>query len=102
VTVPESEHRLDETALAPLLAELGAGWRRDAQTITKTFTFKGFKAAMGFANRVAEAANAANHHPDIHIEAYKTVRIVLTTHAVGGLSKADFDLAARIEPLATG
>lgn len=94
--VPESETRLDEAALAALLAGAG-GWRRDAATLTKTFTFKGFKGAMAFANRVAEAANAANHHPDIHIEAYKTVRIVLTTHVAKGLTDADVNLAKSID-----
>jgi len=96
VPVPENETRLDETALASLL-ESGAGWRRDGNTLTKTFTFKGFKGAVAFANRVAEAANAANHHPDIHLERYKTVRIVLTTHATGGISDADVELAGRID-----
>ncbi len=55
--------------------------------------------AMAFANRVAEAANAANHHPDIHVEGYKNVRIVLTTHLTGGISDADVALAKRIDAL---
>jgi len=91
--------RLDEAALTRLLA---AGmWRREGNVVTRTFTFKGFKGAMAFANRIAEAANAANHHPDIHIEAYRNVRIVLTTHAKGGLSDADVELALRIDELET-
>jgi 4a-hydroxytetrahydrobiopterin dehydratase len=93
---PENETRLDEVALASLLAS-GTGWTRDGDALTKTFTFKGFKGAMAFVNRVAEAANAANHHPDIHLEAYKTVRIVLTTHVAHGLTDADLDLARRID-----
>jgi 4a-hydroxytetrahydrobiopterin dehydratase len=96
VAVPESETRLDETALASLLAP-GTGWTREGGAITKTFTFKGFKGAVGFVNRVAEAANATNHHPDIHLERYKTVRIVLTTHVAHGLTDADVDLAKRID-----
>ncbi len=94
--VPENETRLDLAALASLLAS-GAGWTRDGQTLTKTFTFKGFKGAMAFVNRVAEAANAANHHPDIHLEAYKAVRIVLTTHIAHGLTDADVALATQID-----
>jgi len=97
MALPENETRLDEAALAQLLA-VGA-WRREGNTITRTFTFKGFKGAMAFANRVAQAANEANHHPDIHVERYKTVRIVLTTHATGAISDADVDLARRIEEL---
>ena len=96
MSIPENEARLDESGLASLL-ESGAGWRREGNALSKTFTFKGFKGAMAFANRVAEAANAANHHPDIHVERYKTVRIVLTTHATGGISDADVELAGRID-----
>jgi len=96
--VPEKETRLDEAALASLLAS-GTGWTRDGGSLSRTYTFKGFKGAMAFVNRVAEAATAANHHPDIHLEAYKTVRIVLTTHIAHGLTDADVDLARRIDTL---
>jgi len=99
VTVPESEHLLAEPLLTELLGTL-EGWERDGQAITKTFTLKGWKSAMAFANRVAEAATAANHHPDIHIEGYKRVRIVLTTHISKGISRADIDLAKTIDSLA--
>jgi 4a-hydroxytetrahydrobiopterin dehydratase len=98
VTVPESEHLLDEPLLTELLGRLD-GWQRDGGAITKTFTLKGFKAAMAFANRVAEAATGADHHPDIHIERYKRVRIVLTTHITHGISRADIDLATAIDAL---
>src|SRR2546428_603288 len=87
------------SAFASLL-ESGAGWRREGNALSKTFTFKGFKGAMAFANRVAEAANAANHHPDIHVEGYKNVRIVLTTHATGGITDADVELAKTIDAAA--
>ncbi len=89
---PENETRLDEAALASLLSS-GTGWTRAGDSLAKTYTFKGFKGAVAFVNRVADAANAANHHPDIHLEAYKTVRIVLTTHIAHGLTDADVDLA---------
>ena len=96
VAVPPSEHRLAEPLLTDILGEL-EGWAREGEAITKTYTFKGFKGAMAFVNKVADAANAANHHPDIHIEGYKTVRIVLTTHATKGISQADIDLAQAID-----
>lgn len=99
MTVPESEHLLPEPLLTEMLGELD-GWARDGEAITKTFTLKGWKSAMAFANRVSDAAIAANHHPDIHIEGYKTVRIVLTTHVVKGLSQADIDLAKAIDAIA--
>jgi 4a-hydroxytetrahydrobiopterin dehydratase len=93
---PESETRLDEAALASLLSS-STGWSREGGSLTKTFTFKGFKGAAAFVNRVAEAANAANHHPDIHLERYKTVRVLLTTHIAHGLTDADVELARAID-----
>jgi 4a-hydroxytetrahydrobiopterin dehydratase len=95
--IPERETRLDDAALKRLLEQ--GGWRRDGDAITRTFTFKGFKGAIAFTNRVAAVANEVNHHPDIHVERYKTVRIVLTTHVAGGITDADVDLAQRIDDL---
>jgi 4a-hydroxytetrahydrobiopterin dehydratase len=98
VTVPESEHLLAEPLLTDLLGRL-EGWQRQGEAITKTYTLSGFTTAMAFASRVAEAATAADHHPDIHIERYKRVRIVLTTHVSHGISRADVDLAKAIDGL---
>lgn len=98
MTVPESEHLLREPLLTELLGELD-GWTREGEAITKTFTLQGWKRAMAFADRVSDAAIAADHHPDIHIEGYKTVRIVLTTHVVKGISRADIDLAKAIDAI---
>jgi 4a-hydroxytetrahydrobiopterin dehydratase len=99
MAVPESEQRLEEPLLTELLGELD-GWERQGEAITKTYTLKGFKSAMAFADRVAETATAADHHPDIHIERYKTVRLVLTTHITKGISQADIDLAKAIDAIA--
>ena len=99
--IPPSEHRLEEPLLTDILGELD-DWERQGEAITKTFTLRGFKSAIAFANRVAEAATAADHHPDIHLERYKTVRIVLTTHVSHGISQADVDLAKAIDTLETG
>ena len=98
MALSDDETRLDEAALALLVA--GGAWRREGNAITRTFTFKGFKSAMAFVNRVAEAANETNHHPDIHVERYRNVRIVLTTHVTGGISDADVALARSIEGFA--
>jgi len=97
MALPDNETRLHEAELAKLLA--AGEWRREGNAITRTLTFKGFKSAVAFVNRVAEAANTANHHPDIHLERYRMVRVVLTTHATGGLSDADVELARRIDEL---
>lgn len=92
----DREALLPEAAVAEALASL-EGWEREGGAITKRFRFKGFKGAIAFVNRVADLVNRANHHPDIHIEHYKHVRIVLTTHKVKGLSRADLDLAGEID-----
>jgi 4a-hydroxytetrahydrobiopterin dehydratase len=96
--IPDDEANLSVAALDQLLGE--GTWRRESNAINRTFTFKGFKGAISFVNRIAEAANEANHHPDIHIENYRTVRVVLTTHLTGGISDADVELARRIDELA--
>lgn len=96
---PDRERTLDENALATLLAS-GSGWEREGQTLTKTFKRSGFSDAVAFVTEIAKAANAADHHPDIHIEAYRRVRVVLTTHVTGGISDADLQLARRIDEIA--
>jgi len=49
---------------------------------------------------VAELAEQANHHPDIFVHGWNKVRLELSTHSEGGLTEADFELAARIDLLA--
>ena len=74
------------------------GWEMTGREITKEFHFKNFKEAMEFANRAAEEAERANHHPDILIR-YNKVALTLTTHSVGGLTYKDFKLAKVIEQM---
>jgi 4a-hydroxytetrahydrobiopterin dehydratase len=64
--------------------------------ISRDFTFKDFKRAMKFVNRVAALAEEEGHHPDIRIH-YNRVELVLWTHDIGGLSENDFILAAKID-----
>ncbi|CAN5290036.1 4a-hydroxytetrahydrobiopterin dehydratase [soil metagenome] len=70
----------------------------DGKKIQHQFEFKNFKEAMEFVNKVAEIAEEEQHHPDIYIF-YNKVRIELWTHAINGLFKNDFILAAKIELL---
>lgn len=76
------------------------GWELadDKKSISREFKFKDFKGSMGFVNRVADIANAENHHPDIYVF-YDKVKLELSTHAIGGLSENDFILAAKINKL---
>jgi 4a-hydroxytetrahydrobiopterin dehydratase len=98
MALPERETRLDEEALARWLP--ASGWSRDGETLTKTFRCKGWKSAIAFVDRIAIAADELDHHPDIHVERYRNVRITTTTFATGKLSDADVALAKRIDELA--
>jgi 4a-hydroxytetrahydrobiopterin dehydratase len=75
------------------------GWRltHEEKRIRKDWTAKDFMAAMEFFQRVAQIAEAEDHHPDLHLEGYRRVWIEISTHAIGGLSENDFILAAKIE-----
>ncbi len=70
-------------------------WELDGETIRRTFTFADFGEAMGFVNRVALAAEQADHHPDIDIR-WNKVTLALSTHSAGALTSKDTDLAARV------
>ena len=50
-------------------------------------------------NRVAQAAEQRNHHPDILIHGWNNVRLSLTNHAAGGLTEVDFEMAEQFDAL---
>jgi 4a-hydroxytetrahydrobiopterin dehydratase len=75
------------------------GWRRDGDAIERDFEFGDFAAAMAFVNRVADAAEAANHHPDILLHGWNKVRLTLSTHSQGGITDSDLSLAAKASEL---
>jgi 4a-hydroxytetrahydrobiopterin dehydratase len=77
-----------------------SGWERDDDEIEKKFEFPGFAEAVAFVNRVAEAAEAADHHPNISIK-YNRVKMSLSTHSEGGVTDKDFNLAAQIDAAAS-
>ncbi len=77
----------------------GSDWRREGQEIVREWKFKDFGEAMAFVNRVAEAAEAANHHPDILLHGWNKVRLALTNHSAGGLTAADFEMADEFDGL---
>lgn len=74
-------------------------WRRDGQAIARDIQLADFAAAIALVNRVAELAQAADHHPDILVHGWNKVRLTLSTHSQGGLTDADFALAAQIDAL---
>jgi 4a-hydroxytetrahydrobiopterin dehydratase len=74
------------------------GWRQEGAALTKTFEFKDFMGAIGFVNKAAERAEAADHHPDLDIR-YNKVTATLSTHSEGGVSEKDLRLAKELESI---
>lgn len=74
-------------------------WRREGDAIAREWKLADFAEAIAFVNRVAEAAEQAGHHPDIHVHGWNRVRLELSTHSEGGITQADLDMAARIDSL---
>ena len=81
------------------LAGLGEWKLADGHAIAREWKLADFAAAIAFVNRVAELAEAANHHPDILVHGWNEVRLTLSTHSEDGLTDADFALAGEIDGL---
>jgi len=88
---------LDDEAIEARLAEL-AGWEREGETIAKTYELADFVGSVEFIKRVVVPAEDMNHHPDLSVS-WNQVRVSITTHAAGGLTENDFELAKRIDAL---
>lgn len=94
---------------APLLSEADIDeglaalpdWRREGDALLRTIVSPTFLESIALVNRVADAAEAANHHPDMTIN-WKRVTFNLTTKASKGLTWRDLDMAATIDRLAVG
>jgi 4a-hydroxytetrahydrobiopterin dehydratase len=91
---------LSQAEAKAFLANL-AGWDLSAEgkAIGRTYVMRWFMDAIECIQKIAEVAEAEDHHPDIHLTGYRRLRIELSTHAIGGLSENDFILAAKIEAL---
>ena len=73
-------------------------WTLEPDRLLREFKLTGFPEAMAFVGRVAEIAQAEDHHPEICIN-YNRVALILTTHKLGGLSRNDFIVAAKLDQL---
>lgn len=74
-------------------------WAEMSGAIQRTYQFKDFAVAMRFVNRVADAAESDQHHPDILVR-WNKVTLSLSTHDAeggGGISAKDFQLAAKTD-----
>jgi 4a-hydroxytetrahydrobiopterin dehydratase len=91
--------KLSDQAIEAFLAA-HPGWERAAKpALTKTFTFGDYAAGIAFAVRLGFAAEARDHHPDIHI-GWRRVQVVWSTHDAGGITALDAEMAERTDALA--
>lgn len=91
---------LDPAEIAVRLAAL-TSWRLTAgnKAVRREWRMQNFVHALNFLNQVGQLAEQEGHHPDLHLTGYRNVAIVISTHAVGGLTENDFILAAKIDTL---
>jgi 4a-hydroxytetrahydrobiopterin dehydratase len=72
------------------------GWELAGDRIRRELTFPGFREAIDFIVRIADLADAADHHPELH-NVYATVTVELTSHDAGGITERDLSLARAID-----
>lgn len=89
---------LGDSEIEARLAE-HPGWERSGSVIQKSFKRGDFVGSVNFARSLVDPAEEMNHHPDLEIS-WDTVTVSLSTHSDGGVTAADFELAAKIDALA--
>jgi 4a-hydroxytetrahydrobiopterin dehydratase len=89
---------LDDSEIDARLAE-HPGWERSDSAIRKSFKRSDFVGSVNFVQSLVAPAEEMNHHPDLEIS-WDTVTVSLSTHSEGGVTAADFELAAKIDALA--
>jgi 4a-hydroxytetrahydrobiopterin dehydratase len=87
--------KLSDSEIAAALKSL-PGWSHEGGVIVKTYKFGKFADGIAFVQRIAEAADAMDHHPDIDIR-YTKIRVALSTHDAGGITRMDTQLAGQID-----
>ena len=71
------------------------GWDAKDDQLTKRYTFSNFAESLAFVNKIGEAAETLDHHPDIKM-GWGYAEIEITTHDRGGITDVDFELARKI------
>lgn len=89
---------LSDSEVQERLAHL-SGWERSGDAIRKDFKRDDFVGSVEFVRSLVEPAEGMNHHPDLAIS-WDRVTVTISTHSEGGLTAADFELAAKIDALA--
>ena len=93
---------LEGEPLARLVDQLPDGWTVvDGHHLSKKFTFRDFREALDFTNRVGELAEEQDHHPDIHLT-WGQAAVTIWTHKIDGLTESDFIFAAKTDALLGG
>ncbi len=77
-----------------------SGWNEIDGALERTFELPSFPSAIAFVDRVADLAEAEDHHPDIDVR-YKNVTLRWSTHSAGGITDRDVELAERSAGLAS-
>jgi 4a-hydroxytetrahydrobiopterin dehydratase len=88
---------LSDSEVEARLAEL-PGWERRGEAIARVFERGDFVGSVEFVASLVEPAEAMGHHPDLEIS-WDKVTVSLSSHSEGGLTAADFELAAKIDAL---
>ena len=88
---------LSDEEIKARLGEL-EGWSREGDAITKSFDHDDFVGSVEFVRRLTTPAEQMGHHPDLEIS-WSEVKVKITSHAAGGLTGNDFELAQRIDEL---
>lgn len=88
---------LKPDAITIALASL-PGWEQHGAAITKSWKFKTYLAGIDFVNQIAKAAEALDHHPDLHV-GWRKVQATLSTHVANGLTEFDMELARQIDEI---
>jgi 4a-hydroxytetrahydrobiopterin dehydratase len=91
---------LTDEQIDAALPELN-GWEHADGALRRSIKFPSFLAGIDAVRRVAEHAEAKDHHPDIDIR-WRTVTFALVTHSAGGITEADVAMARDIDGILTG
>jgi 4a-hydroxytetrahydrobiopterin dehydratase len=95
MSIPYTDREIAERLQRDLPA-----WKHEEGHLTRTFETGNWQRTLLLANAIGFVGEAAWHHPDLHLS-YPRLKVLLTTHDAGGITDKDFELARRIEEVAT-
>ena len=93
------DDKVDDQELHNVLAHALRGWSQAGNALERTFELPDFKAALAFINALGDQAEEMGHHPDVDLR-YNQVKLCLTSHDVGGITRRDLRLAEQAEKIA--